>query len=107
MDFSLVVMSRGYSHSCAMRTSHCGGFSCFRARVLELMGFSNCATEAQELWCPGSKAEAQQFGAQAQLFHGMWDPPGPGIKRASPSLAGRLFITELPGKLLGFVFLRL
>ena len=37
-------------------------------------------------------------GAWASLFHGMRAPPAPGIKPASPALAGGLFITESPGK---------
>ena len=29
--------------------------------------------------------------ARAQLFHGMWDLPGPGIEPMSPALAGNLY----------------
>ena len=34
-------------------------------------------------------------GSQAQLLHGMWDPPRPGLKPVSPALAGR-FSTTAP-----------
>ena len=37
-------------------------------------------------------------GIWDQLPHGMWDPPGPGIKRTSPALAGRFLTTGPPGK---------
>ena len=37
-------------------------------------------------------------GSRAQLLHGMWDPPGPGLKPVSPALAGRLSTTAPPGK---------
>ena len=34
----------------------------------------------------------------------MWDLPGPGIKPASPALAGGFFTTESPGKSYGIFF---
>ena len=37
-------------------------------------------------------------GSQAQLLHGMWDLPRPGLKPVSPALAGRLSTTAPPGK---------
>ena len=37
-------------------------------------------------------------GSQAQLLHGMWDLPGPGLEPVSPALAGRLSTTAPPGK---------
>ena len=37
-------------------------------------------------------------GSRAQLPHGMWDLPGPGLKPVSPALAGRLSTTAPPGK---------
>ena len=37
-------------------------------------------------------------GSRAQLLHGMWDPPGPGLEPASPALAGGLPTTAPPGK---------
>ena len=47
---------------------------------------------------PGSKAQTQYCGPQAQLLHGMWDPPRTGIEPTSPALAGRFFTAEPPGK---------
>ena len=37
-------------------------------------------------------------GSRAQLLRGMWDLPRPGLKPASPALAGRLSTTAPPGK---------
>ena len=39
--------------------SHCSGFSCARALVLGLAGFSRCGTQAQNLQLLGSRAQAQ------------------------------------------------
>ena len=36
--------------------------------------------------------------AQAQLLHGMWDLPGPGLEPMSPALAGGFLTTVPPGK---------
>jgi len=54
------------------------------------MGLSSCSSQAPE-------QKINSSGAQAQLFCGMWDPPG-GIEPESPELAGRFFTTEPPGK---------
>ena len=37
-------------------------------------------------------------GSQAQLLHGMWDLPRPGLEPVSPALAGRFSTTAPPGK---------
>ena len=37
-------------------------------------------------------------GSRAQLLHGMWDLPRPGLEPVSPALAGRLPTTAPPGK---------
>ena len=37
-------------------------------------------------------------GTQAQLLHGMWDPPRPGLEPVTPAPAGRLSTTAPPGK---------
>ena len=37
-------------------------------------------------------------GSRAQLLHGMWDLPRPGLEPASPALAGRFSTTAPPGK---------
>ena len=37
-------------------------------------------------------------GSRAQLLHGTWDPPRPGLEPVSPALADRLSTTAPPGK---------
>ena len=37
-------------------------------------------------------------GSRAQLLHGMWDLPRPGLEPTSPALAGRFSTTAPPGK---------
>ena len=37
-------------------------------------------------------------GARAQMLHGMWDLPRPGLEPVSPALAGRFSTTVPPGK---------
>ena len=43
-------------------------------------------------------------GSQAQLHHGMWDLPRPGLEPVSPALAGRFSTTAPPGKPRSFIF---
>ena len=37
-------------------------------------------------------------GSRAQLLHGMWDLPRPGLEPVSPALAGGFLTTAPPGK---------
>ena len=69
------------------RTSHCHGFSCHRVWALGLVGFSNCSSQALE-------SGLSSCGTWAQLPHGVWNLPGPGIKPMSPALVGGFFIIE-------------
>ena len=43
-------------------------------------------------------------GSRAQLLHGMWDLPRPGLEPVSPALAGRFLITAPPGKPEAFLY---
>ena len=43
-------------------------------------------------------------GSRAQLLHGMWDLPRPGLEPVSPALAGRFSTTAPPGKPYPFIF---
>ena len=38
------------------------------------------------------------YGSQAQLLRGTWNPSRPGLEPVSPALAGRLSTTAPPGK---------
>ena len=53
--------SAGSSLPCGLLLSSCGGFSCCGTRALGCMGFSSCSARAQQLWFPGSRAQAQQL----------------------------------------------
>ena len=58
---------QGLLSSCGSWASHSGGFSC-KAWALGHGGFSSCGTWAQQLWFPGSRAQAQRHdscGARA------------------------------------------
>ena len=44
-------------------------------------------------------------GSRAQLLRGMWDLPRPGLKPASPALAGRFSTTVPPGKPYNFILI--
>ena len=46
-------------------------------------------------------------GSRAQLLHGMWDLPGPGLEPMSPALAGGFLTTAPPGKPQEFLKYRL
>ena len=45
-----------------------------------------------------SQALEHRLSSCGTWDHGMWDPPGSGIKPVSSALAGGFFITEPPGK---------
>ena len=62
--------------------------------------FSSCNSQALE-------HRLKSCGSWAWLLCGMWDLPEPGIEPASPTLAGRFFTTESPGKPLLFLFLKI
>ena len=52
---------------------------------------SRCQAQAPD-------AQASNCGSRAELLHGMWDLPRPGLEPASPALAGRFSTTAPPGK---------
>ena len=49
----------------------------------------------------GEWAQYHTCGAQAHLFHSMWDLPGSGIEHMSPAPAGGFSTTGPPGKFQG------
>ena len=83
---------------CGARASHCSGFSCCGARalgawvsVIVAHRLSSCGLRALE-------CRLSSCGARAQLLHGMWDLPRPGLEPMSPALAGGFLTTAPPGK---------
>ena len=62
-----------------------------QASVVVAHGLSSCDARALE-------HKLSSCGAQAQLLHGMWDLPRPGLEPVSPALAGGFLTTAPPGK---------
>ena len=94
---SLVEASGGYS------SLRCTGLSLRWLLLLRSMGsrrtgFSSCGSWALE-------HRFSSCGARAQLLHGTWDPPGPGLEPVSPALAGGVLTTAPPGRSHDSVFL--
>ena len=62
------------------------------ASVVVARGFSSCGSRALE-------CRIISCGTWAQMLHGMWDPPRPGIEPVLiPALAGGFSTTAPPGK---------
>ena len=62
-----------------------------RASVVVAHGLSSCGSWALE-------RRLSSCGARAELLHGMWDLPGPGLEPVSPASVGGLPTTAPPGK---------
>ena len=63
-------------------------FQLRRARATLQLG----CVSAQQLWFPGSRAQAQQlWRVGLQLLHGRWGVSRPGFEPVFPALAGRFF----------------
>ena len=81
----------------ALRCGEHGGFSCgaqavgARPSVVVAHGLSICYT-------------GSVFVTWAQLLHGMWDLPRPGMEPVSPALTGGFSTTEPPEKFLGDIY---
>ena len=85
---TLQLRGVGTTPCCGEWASHCGDFSCCRARAL---GAWASVVVAQRLSSCGSQAPERRLstcGAWAQLLRGTWDLPGPGLELVSPALAG-------------------
>ena len=100
----LQLWRAGATLRCGAGASHCGGFSCCRARALGAQasvvvahGLSSCGSRALE-------RRLSSCGARTQLLRSMWDLPGPGLEPVSPALAGGFLTTVPPGKSLHFLF---
>ena len=94
----LQLRRTGATLCCGVWASHCGGFSSCRTRT---QGTRASVVVAHGLGCCGSQALEHRLsscGAQAQLFHGMWDLPRPGMEPVSPAFAGGFLTTAPPGK---------
>ena len=85
--------------SLVAEASRCGARALgARASVAVTRELSSCGSRALE-------RRLSSCGAWAELLHGMWDLPGPGIEPVSPALAGGFLTTVPPGKSLNTVYL--
>ena len=94
----LQLWRAGATLCCGAQASHCGGFSCCRARapgaqasVVVARGLSSCGSWASE-------HRLSSCGTQAQLLCSTWDLSRPGLEPMSPALADGLPTTVPPGK---------
>ena len=78
-----LAVANGATLRCGAQASHFGGFSCCGAQALGMQasvavarGLSSCGLQALE-------RRLSSCGSRAQLLHGMWDPPGPGLEPMS------------------------
>ena len=82
----LQLWPAGATLPCGVKASHRGGFS-------------RCGARALGAWASVVAARRlSSCGTWAQLLHGMWDLPGPGLEPVSLALAGGFLTTEPPGK---------
>ena len=102
----LQLRQAGAALCCSARASHCGGFSCCRARALSARasvvvahGLSSCVSWALE-------CRLSSCGALAQLLRGMQDFPGPVLEPMSPALKGGLLTTVPPEKSLACLLIQ-
>ena len=93
-----LLLHTGFLQLWQAQASHCSGFSCCGARalgawasVVVVCGLSSCDSRAVQ-------CRLSSCGSWAQLFHNMWDLPGPGLEPVSPALAGGFLTTVPPGK---------
>ena len=77
---------------------HCcmNAFSSCKSGVCALVAVSGLLIAAAPLV---GEHGLSSSGAQAQLLHGMWNAPKPGIELVSPALTGRFLSTAPPGNL--------
>ena len=102
---------QGLLSRCGVRASHCGGFSCCRARALGrgFQSLSSCSTGAQLLQFSGSRTQAQQLwctGLCCSAAHGIlldqgWNSHLLHWQADSVTEPGKL---SLPGKPRYFLF---
>ena len=100
-------------HCCARAFSSCGEqgllFVAVQGLLIVVASLVEHGIQArglQQLWHAGSSScglralecRLSSCGARAQLLHGMWDLPGPGLEPMSPALAGGFLTTVPPGK---------
>ena len=93
----LQLQRAGATLLCSEWGSHCGGFSCCGAQVLEC-GLQQLHPVGSVVAVPRLKGTGSVVVVLGLLLQSMQDLPGPRVKPMSLALAGRLFTSEPPGK---------
>ena len=62
----------GATLCCGTRSSHCGGFSCYRAQALGLTGFNSCSTWALYLWLQSAGSVVVAIGLSCSAACGIF-----------------------------------
>ena len=88
----------GATLCCSAQASHCGGFSWCGAQLLGPLALGVAEHGLRSYGLRALGFGLSSCGARAYLLHGMWNPPGPGIKPMFPAAAGRFLSTVPPGK---------
>ena len=88
----------GATVRCGARASHCGGFFCCGAWALGAWASVVVACRLSSCGSWALECRLSSYGARAQLLHGMWSLPGPGLEPVSPALVGGFLTTAPPGK---------
>ena len=81
-------------HFCARALSNCGKWGPLFIAVCGPLTIAASPAAEHRL----QTRRLSSCGSRAQLLHGMWDPPRPGLEPVSPALAGRFSTTAPPGK---------
>ena len=87
---------------CARAFSSCGERGPLFITVRGLLTFAASLVAEHRL----QMRRLSNCGSQAQLLHGMWDLPRPGLEPVSLALAGRLSTTAPPGKPNFFIIIK-
>ena len=80
-------------HFCARAFSSCGEWGPLFIAVRGPLSIAACLVVEHRL----QTRRLSSCGSQAQLPHGMWDLPRPGLEPVSPALAGRFSTTAHQG----------
>ena len=95
---SLPLWRAGATPRCSARASHCSVLSRCGAQAPDTWSSAVVAWGPSSCGSRATECRLSSCGSRAQLLHGMWDPPGPGLEPVSPALAGGFLTTVPPGK---------
>ena len=104
--FSVCLFIYLFIYGCVGSSFLCQGFLCCGKRGPLFIAACGPLTIAASLVAEHrlQTRRLSNCGSRAQLLHGMWDLPRPGLEPVSSALAGRFSTTAPPGKPHKFVF---